>query len=1073
MASESVKVVVRCRPMNERERALNCKAAVTMESARCQCFIQKPGATNEPPKQFTFDGTYYTNQTTEQMYNEIAYPLVEGVTEGYNGTIFAYGQTGSGKSFTMQGITDPPAQRGVIPRAFEHIFESIQGVTEGYNGTIFAYGQTGSGKSFTMQGITDPPSQRGVIPRAFEHIFESIQCAENTKFLVRASYLEIYNEEIRDLLGNDTKQKLEFTITAIGLYAWVAWTIFSPLSVALQQPRGEQTGPLYTSRRAGTHLPADHLQLAITYTAGRRSQEHQLKEHPERGVYVKELSLHTVHSVVECERIMEQGWKNRSVGYTLMNKDSSRSHSIFTIHLEISTVDQSGEGHLRAGKLNLVDLAGSERQSKTGATGERLREATKINLSLSALGNVISALVDGRSRHIPYRDSKLTRMLQDSLGGNTRTLMVACLSPADNNYEESLSTLRYANRAKSIQNRPRINEDPKDALLREYQEEIKQLRALLTGQIGDTSLSTLLASKLSGAPPAVQPKPPPSPGVDIEAEKAKIRQEYEEKLARVQADYTAEKQCKVKLQEDITALQSTFESKLARLEEKHTQRTAAAPVTAEGSSEEDLPRPGTAVPLEVTAAEQSLAKTVWSLPVCVLKPQSNQPQIAKHIGSVQRESVEEAGAATKKEEEGEGATSPAPLDPKQVLERLQQLEQEVVGGEQARNEKLREQHKQRQSLADQRKKQLVEALAATSEESDSMLLNVYDSIQEEVHAKSKLLEDMHTKLRAAEIEIADLQSEFEFERIDYLATIRRLEREGQLTQQILERVQPLVRRDCNYSNVDRVRREAVWDEDSATWRLPEAVVLKTSLPAAVPPPAQGSLGKQSGRRNSSAENGEFLLLRAADIEIADLQSEFEFERIDYLATIRRLEREGQLTQQILERVQPLVRRDCNYSNVDRVRREAVWDEDSATWRLPEAVVLKTSLPAAVPPPAQGSLGKQSGRRNSSAENGEFLLEEDRYKQLLNRRDSESIASNYFKSKRASQILNSDPMKSLAVHPVPLGNGTSHLSPGAISPTQSLDVPQPRPYRLESLELLPAATKTKRKKSKTNPNFDGP
>uniref|UniRef100_A0A4W6CZU9 Kinesin motor domain-containing protein n=1 Tax=Lates calcarifer TaxID=8187 RepID=A0A4W6CZU9_LATCA len=143
-----------------------------------------------------------------------------------------------------------------------------------------------------------------------------------------------------------------------------------------------------------------------------------------------------------------------------------------------------------SGKLNLVDLAGSERQSKTGATGERLREATKINLSLSALGNVISALVDGRSKYIPYRDSKLTRLLQDSLGGNTRTLMIACLSPADNNYEESLSTLRYANRAKSIQNRPRINEDPKDALLREYQEEIKKLRALISGQLGTANLST-------------------------------------------------------------------------------------------------------------------------------------------------------------------------------------------------------------------------------------------------------------------------------------------------------------------------------------------------------------------------------------------------------------------------------------------------------------------------------------------------------------------------------------------------------------------------------------------------------
>lgn len=153
------------------------------------------------------------------------------------------------------------------------------------------------------------------------------------------------------------------------------------------------------------------------------------------------------------------------------------------------SADERGKDHLRAGKLNLVDLAGSERQSKTGATGERLKEATKINLSLSALGNVISALVDGRCKHIPYRDSKLTRLLQDSLGGNTKTLMVACLSPADNNYDESLSTLRYANRAKNIKNKPRINEDPKDALLREYQEEIKRLKAILAQQMGPGHLS--------------------------------------------------------------------------------------------------------------------------------------------------------------------------------------------------------------------------------------------------------------------------------------------------------------------------------------------------------------------------------------------------------------------------------------------------------------------------------------------------------------------------------------------------------------------------------------------------------
>merc|ERR1712086_900052 len=120
--------------------------------------------------------------------------------------------------------------------------------------------------------------------------------------------------------------------------------------------------------------------------------------------------------------------------------------------------------HIRVGKMNMVDLAGSERQAKTGSTGDRLKEATKINLSLSALGNVISALVDGKSSHIPYRDSKLTRLLQDSLGGNAKTIMVAAISPADYNYDETISTLRYASREKSIKNKPKVNEDPKDAL---------------------------------------------------------------------------------------------------------------------------------------------------------------------------------------------------------------------------------------------------------------------------------------------------------------------------------------------------------------------------------------------------------------------------------------------------------------------------------------------------------------------------------------------------------------------------------------------------------------------------------
>jgi kinesin family protein 3/17 len=264
-----------------------------------------------------------------------------------------------------------------------------------------------------MEGVNEPSELRGIIPNTFEHIFDHIALnGSKDKYLVRASYFEIYNEEIRDLLSSKPQISLE------------------------------------------------------------------LKESPDSGVYVKDLTSTVVKSVEEIDNVLQKGKKNRIVGATLMNAGSSRSHSVFSIVVECCSSDEQGE-HIRVGKLNLVDLAGSERQSKTGATGERLKEATKINLSLSALGNVISALVDGKSQHIPYRDSKLTRILQDSLGGNTKTVMCANAGPADYNYDESLSTLRYANRAKNIKNKPVINEDPKDAMLREYQEQIARLKERL------------------------------------------------------------------------------------------------------------------------------------------------------------------------------------------------------------------------------------------------------------------------------------------------------------------------------------------------------------------------------------------------------------------------------------------------------------------------------------------------------------------------------------------------------------------------------------------------------------------
>ena len=221
----------------------------------------------------------------------------------------------------------------------------------------------------------------------------------------------------------------------------------------------------------------------------------EMKEDPKKGVYIKDLTMNTVNNIKQMHAYMDQGNAGKSIGATAMNEGSSRSHSVFTIFVESSEESGEGANNFKSAKLNLVDLAGSERQDKTQATGDRLKEAQKINLSLSALGNVIQALVDGKAKHIPYRDSKLTRMLQDSLGGNTKTLMIAAISPASDNYDETMSTLRYASRAKMIKNKPTVNMDPKDAMLAQYADEIKKLKELLKGRGGEVAVQGAVTSE--------------------------------------------------------------------------------------------------------------------------------------------------------------------------------------------------------------------------------------------------------------------------------------------------------------------------------------------------------------------------------------------------------------------------------------------------------------------------------------------------------------------------------------------------------------------------------------------------
>lgn len=300
---------------------------------------------------------------------------------------------------------------------------------EGYHTCIFAYGQTGSGKSYTMMGTQDKP---GLIPRTCEDLFQRIEAAQeetpNISYNVRVSYFEVYNEHVRDLL----------------------------VPVHPGQP------PYYL----------------------------KIRESPTEGPYIKDLTDAPVKNIAEIMKHMKQGDASRTTASTKMNDTSSRSHAVFTIMLKQIHHDmETDETTERMARIRLVDLAGSERAKSTEATGARLREGSNINKSLTTLGRVIAALADPKQHRpgkrnkdvVPYRDSILTWLLKDSLGGNSKTAMIACISPAGSSYDETLSTLRYADQAKRIRTRAIINQDhlssaERDAQIASMAEEIRLLQ---------------------------------------------------------------------------------------------------------------------------------------------------------------------------------------------------------------------------------------------------------------------------------------------------------------------------------------------------------------------------------------------------------------------------------------------------------------------------------------------------------------------------------------------------------------------------------------------------------------------
>jgi len=368
---QNIQVFVRCRPLNKAEKDARSFSVVDCPNSREVSVKEKQFSSIT--KTFQFDRVFGTQSKQLDVYRAVVEPLIGQVMQGYNCTVFAYGQTGTGKTFTMEG---------------------------------------GDGRDEPgMTWENDPTS--GIIPRALAQLFDELRVQQEAEFSVRVSFLELYNEEIFDLLSAADD------ITRLRLYE--------------------------DSARKGS-------------------------------VIIQGLEEVQVHSKREVYQILEKGSAKRQTAATLMNAHSSRSHTVFTVTVHMKESSVEGEEVLRIGKLNLVDLAGSENVGRSGAMDKRAREAGNINQSLLTLGRVITCLVE-RAPHIPYRESKLTRLLQDSLGGRTKTSIIATISPAGINLEETLSTLDYAHRAKNITNKPEVNQKlSKKAVLKEYTEEIERLR---------------------------------------------------------------------------------------------------------------------------------------------------------------------------------------------------------------------------------------------------------------------------------------------------------------------------------------------------------------------------------------------------------------------------------------------------------------------------------------------------------------------------------------------------------------------------------------------------------------------
>jgi hypothetical protein len=361
----------------------------------------------------------------------------------------------------------------------------VDHVLQGYNACCFAYGQTGSGKTYSMFG--EQGDFRGIIPRAVEHVFKSLGAADDMQDLsLKCSFLEIYNDSVRDLGKAYFLQKMAQEAGGGGKEAFInekTSDLFDNISRNRSNPYfapafAKKNGTIPGEEKGDDFLKRPGLKQVM---GEYQSMNLQIHEDSQGNVFVKDLTSIPLTFMEEALSVVNLGIKVRATHETKMNNVSSRSHTVF--NLTVTHRDKT-TGDLVVGMLNLVDLAGSERIKKSESQGPRLKEALHINSSLSALGKVVIALE--RGEHVPYRDSKLTRLLQNSLGGNSYTSLLTAIHPCPGYYDECLSTLQFANRCLNVRNNPRVNYvgdegvEDKDRKIRRLMEEINQLRVKLS-----------------------------------------------------------------------------------------------------------------------------------------------------------------------------------------------------------------------------------------------------------------------------------------------------------------------------------------------------------------------------------------------------------------------------------------------------------------------------------------------------------------------------------------------------------------------------------------------------------------